>query len=185
MQGWLPLSRGASAWSLPRSLFPEALWPKRRESAVLRAIALICVGYHVWIPCPASGLLRPIRRIRSAFRLMKPWLTRSCSRPGVATSICTPRFSSSVCGFCPTPPKMTACLSPVYLPYALKDSPICMANSRVGVRMSALILLRLSVLYNFCKIGMENAAVLPVPVWAHPNKSFPWSNIGSIFPGLG
>lgn len=76
----------------------------------------------------------------SAFRLMKPWLTRSCSRPGVATSICTPRFSSSVCGFCPTPPKMTACLSPVYLPYALKDSPICMANSRVGVRMSALIL---------------------------------------------
>ena len=35
----------------------------------------------------------------SAFRLMKPWLTRSCSRPGVATSICTPRFSSSVCGF--------------------------------------------------------------------------------------
>lgn len=57
-----------------------------------------------------------------------------------------------------------ACLSPVYLPYALKHSPICMASSRVGVRMSALILLRLSVLYNFCKIGMENAAVLPVPV---------------------
>ena len=109
----------------------------------------------------------------SAFRLMKPWLTRSCSRPGVATSICTPRLSSSVCGFCPTPPKMTACLNPVYLPYALKHSPICMASSRVGVRMSALILLRLSVLYSFCKIGMENAAVLPVPGWAHPNKSFP------------
>ena len=33
-----------------------------------------------------------------------------------------------------------------------------------GRQMSALILLRLSVLYNFCKIGMENAAVLPVPV---------------------
>lgn len=37
---------------------------RKKRVCRLRAIALICVGYHVWIPCPASGLLRPIRRIR-------------------------------------------------------------------------------------------------------------------------
>ena len=131
--------------------------------------------------------IKPMSSIRSAssktkksrvLSEMNPWVIKSNKRPGVATKICTPLRNASVWGFWPTPPNITACFSPVYRPYASKHSPIWMASSRVGVSINAFIPLRWSVLYSFCKIGIEKAAVFPVPVCAHPNKSFPWSKTG-------
>ena len=67
-------------------------------------------------------------------------------------------------------------------------SPICMANSRVGVTIKERIfpcffLSGLS--YNNCKIGIEKAAVLPVPVCAQPIKSLRFKTIGIDFSWIG
>lgn len=107
---------------------------------------------------------------------------RSSSLPGVAISISTPLRSTFTCGAWPTPPNMTVCLSPVYFPYAAKFSPICIASSLVGVSTSALIRSLSSPpfgkLYKVCRTGMAKEAVLPVPVCAHPKRSFPLSTTG-------
>lgn len=50
-------------------------------------------------------------------------------------------------------------------------SMTCMASSRVGVRMRA-VLVRL--LMRWLISGRPKAAVFPVPVWAEPRMSWPW-----------
>ena len=115
---------------------------------------------------------------------MKPCPTKSFNRPGVAMRISTPRRSCSTCGFWFTPPKMTAERSGRSRPYCPKFSWIWIANSRVGVRMSARIgcpLPRAGRLFNRWSIGSANAAVLPVPVWAQPSTSRPASTSGMVF----
>ena len=128
-------------------------------------------------------------------RSMKPCSMRSRSLPGVATRICTPARRASVWAFCDTPPKITVCLMPACLPYAVKLSPIWIASSRVGVSMSALMPrgprpdARSSC--SNCIMGMANAAVFPVPVWAQPRRSFfssmmgmarSWIGVGVTYP---
>ena len=60
-------------------------------------------------------------------------------------------------------------------------SSICKANSLVGVSINALIpnLFWFGKSIKCCIIGIEKAAVLPVPVCAVPNKSL-CSNAGGI-----
>ena len=92
--------------------------------------------------------MKPISSIRSAssntkysnpFNEIQPCDCKSSKRPGVAINTCTPRFKASTCAFWGTPPKMTACFTPVYPAYWSKFSPICIASSRVGVSINALI----------------------------------------------
>ena len=69
------------------------------------------------------------------------------------------------------------------------SSVICSANSRVGVSISACILL--SFILIFSKIGSRKASVLPLPVWASLITSLPdfmagmlWlcTSVGSVIP---
>ena len=67
-------------------------------------------------------------------------------------------------------------------------SPICMANSLVGVTIKERILpcfFRSGDAYNNCKIGIEKAAVFPVPVCAQPIKSLPFKTMGIAFSWMG
>lgn len=146
-----------------------------------------------------TSWIKPISSIRSAssktkisisWREIYFWFMRSRRRPGVAMIISTPFLRASTWRHCPTHPKITVCLSERYRPYASKLSPIWIASSRVGVTMSARVFRRFSftwVLARSCKIGNENAAVFPVPVWAHPRRSTPFKIIGidSAWIGVG
>ena len=98
-------------------------------------------------------------------------------RPGVAIKISTPFLRISFCGSIDAPPKTTADLRLVYLLYRLKSSLICIASSRVGLTINALLFFSLffpsfCLSYSNCKIGKAKAAVLPVPVWAEAITSF-------------
>ena len=94
----------------------------------------------------------------------------------------------------PTPPKITAEFSLVYLPYTRTLSSTWAASSRVGVRISARterveVLLvsaapTLSVDRRF-RIGRVKPAVLPVPVWAPASRSPPASTAGIAWVWIG
>ena len=65
------------------------------------------------------------------------------------------------------------------------SSLIWSANSLVGAMTSDLIFLgdvdftsSRAALIKCCKIGIANAAVFPVPVWASPSRSWPFNAIG-------
>ena len=57
-----------------------------------------------------------------------------------------------------------------------------MASSLVGVTTSAFMVRfsqrGVSSPLSICSVGMANAAVLPVPVWAQPSRSRPLSTTG-------
>ena len=140
-----------------------------------------------------TSWMNPISSMRSASSSTKkaspssriyPCACRSSSRPGVDTSISTPFFSISICAPGLIPPISTPQRYGRYLPYALIDSSICSASSRVGVSISArmpprgLFVIRLST-------GSENAAVFPVPVCAQPSTSLPSSAGGMAFSCMG
>src|SRR5690625_6089410 len=84
--------------------------------------------------------------------------------------------------------------SETYLPYVRTDSSICSASSRVGVTIRARgeRCLRLSWLpLSPLRIGRTKAAVLPVPVCAHPMTSravvatgmaCAWIGVGEVYP---
>src|SRR5690625_5457123 len=84
--------------------------------------------------------------------------------------------------------------SETYLPYVRTDSSICSASSRGGVTIRARgeRCLRLSWLpLSPLRIGRTKAAVLPVPVCAHPMTSRPvvatgmacaWIGVGEVYP---
>lgn len=126
------------------------------------------------------------------FNFTKPWLMRSRSRPGVATRMSTPFPSRSVCAPCPTPQKMTVWRRPELRPYAVRESPIWMASSRVGVNMSERMTRGCFVSAERSSIsGSEKAAVFPVPVCAQPMRSWreritgmepAWIGVGVEYP---
>ena len=64
-----------------------------------------------------------------------PRSNMSSSRPGVAISTSTPRFSTSFWSDMLSPPMISACVSFRYLPYWTKFSATCSASSRVGSRI--------------------------------------------------
>ena len=135
-----------------------------------------------------TSWMKPMSNIRSASsstrictwpRSSMPCWCRSSRRPGVATSKSTPRLSLAICGFMPTPPKITVLESSRYLPYVRIDSSIWAASSRVGVSIRARmpvppnLLIAASLVDRRCRIGKVKAAVLPVPVCAPPKRSWP------------
>ncbi len=67
-----------------------------------------------------------------------------------------------------------------YLPNA---SATCSASSRVGARISAWGTFRSTSRRD--RIGIANAAVLPVPVWARPTTSLPSSSVGMVAAWIG
>jgi hypothetical protein len=67
-------------------------------------------------------------------------------------------------------------------------SAICEASSRVGARTSIRQVRGCGLLFEPASRSIEGsmkAAVLPVPVWAMPSRSRPWSRIGIAWPGSG
>lgn len=63
-------------------------------------------------------------------------------------------------------------------PYRLNASATCNANSRVGASTSAWVCFLVTSILD--RIGMANAAVLPVPVCAIPTTSEPASSAGMV-----
>ncbi len=138
--------------------------------------------------------MKPMSSIRSASsstktstasRRANPCCMRSSSRPGVAMTMSTPRRSACTWGFCPTPPKITVWETPrTWRPYVRTLSPICAASSRVGARISTRGRIGEAApgcVTRCCRIGSTNAAVLPVPVCAHPSRSRPARRCGIDF----
>ena len=138
------------------------------------------------------SLINPKANIKSASSIHRiftlsifrcPCETRSNILPGVATSTSTPSFSFAICGSCSTPPKIQAETTLDPFPIFWKTPVICNANSRVGASTKQVIpgvfLCFSKRVFNNSMIGITNAAVFPVPVWAIANTSSP-RRIGSI-----
>ena len=119
-----------------------------------------------------------------------PRSNRSMRRPGVAISTSTPRSSAAIWSPIDTPPISSAIESLWYLPYFSKFSATWAASSRVGSRIRLRgIRARLRPWASTSIIGSTKLAVLPVPVWATPIKSFiirtdgiacAWMGVGSV-----
>ncbi len=120
--------------------------------------------------------------------LASMWSSR---RPGVATSTSTPFLSSSVCGFMSMPPNTTVLRSLVYFAYWAICWATWSASSRVGKSTNARTGWRAGEAEVFswrisrCSNGSENAAVLPVPVWAAPMTSLPVRTTGMACAWMG
>jgi hypothetical protein len=89
------------------------------------------------------------------------------------------------------PPNTTALRRLVYLAYSLTCWATWSASSRVGSSTKARTGWRagdvelFSCLSRRCSSGSENAAVLPVPVWAAPITSLPVSTTGMALAWMG
>lgn len=170
----------------------------------------VCTFLGIWLWIFLISLINPISSIRSASSSVKIstllrftcfWLIRSRSLPGVAITISTHLRSTLTWGFCPTHQNITVLLMLLFLPYLRIFSAICVASSLVGVRIRLRMyafcplveLLSSCVASRRCSIGSENAAVFPVPVWAHQNTSLhssawgiacSWIGVGCVYPAL-
>ncbi len=102
------------------------------------------------------------------------WLSKSSNLPGVATKISTPLRNARICGFAPTPPKITVERRSVNSLYSLNSSCTCAASSRVGVNINARTgrFLKAGSLFKICSIGNAKPAVFPLPVCAEARTSF-------------
>ena len=125
-------------------------------------------------------------------RSTEPRLTRSISRPGVATSTVTPRSRARTCLAYGMPPAMRRTLSPVPCASGARVSLTCMASSRVGTstsprgRWGAARRPESRV-----SSASPKASVLPEPVCPRPRMSRPamasgrvaaWIGNGSVIP---
>ena len=99
-----------------------------------------------------------------------PRLMRSMRRPGVATTMCTPRRNERIWLSMLEPPYTANTLRlEIYLAKSSRSLPICKQSSRVGESINACGAdIEVSVR---CKTGKPNAAVLPVPVCANATTS--------------
>ena len=110
----------------------------------------------------------------------------SSSRPGVATSTCTPRRRSSSWRFIAAPPTIGRTRTPIVRPSGASASVTCRASSRVGTstkpsgrpgRTRAPASLAIS--------GRPNASVLPEPVEPRPRTSRPARTSGIVAAWIG
>ena len=81
------------------------------------------------------------------------------------------------------PPIIVATFKSIDLPRALKWSPICTHNSRVGARMRAKK--KVGFYKSASKMGKAKAKVLPLPVSAKAIISFPFKVYGSDWAWIG
>ena len=80
----------------------------------------------------------------------------------------------------------SALVSLWYLPYLSKLSATCAASSRVGSKISVRgMRARARPAASLSIIGNVNEAVLPVPVWAMPRTSRPFSTSGMACAWIG
>ncbi len=126
-------------------------------------------------PRSAMWSASSITVISTASRVIRRWRIRSSRRPGQATTMSTPACSALTCLFCGTPPKMVVTFRPDASASGCSVAVIWVASSRVGAStrpegrearrvVSASRLTR----------GMENASVLPLPVFPpRPSTSRP------------
>ncbi len=106
---------------------------------------------------------------------------RSISRPGVATTTSTPRFSASICLPYEAPPNTQASLSASDSPSGRSSSATWVASSRVGTNTRARGAFGVRLEPDDVEpddarrasIGKPNASVLPPPVCARPSTSRP------------
>src|SRR5579871_5742129 len=82
-----------------------------------------------------------------------------------------------------TPPKIAAPVTGVCVARSFRSSRICAASSRVGARTSARVRPRGPPMRWF-RMGSRNAAVLPLPVWAHAMRSRPSRAAGMASPWM-
>ena len=127
---------------------------------------------------------KPISSIRSAssstkyrtcWRFTRRWFIRSKSLPGVATRYVDPGAPDAPPAASAIRRRRSPCFSAPETRRRWKSSsPICAASSRVGESTSAWMVLTLPGTFSWyrcCRMGMANAAVLPVPVCAQPSRS--------------
>ncbi|PSK57560.1 hypothetical protein B0E53_07003 [Micromonospora sp. MH33] len=120
--------------------------------------------------------------ISTSSSLQTPRSIRSPSRPGVATTISTPRRSASICRSYGTPPTAVFRKMPTALPSGTSASLTCMASSRVGTRTRARGCSGRARLRSASRAitGRPKARVLPEPVWPRPSTSWPARASGRV-----
>ena len=111
---------------------------------------------------------------------------RSSSRPGVATTMSTPRSRVAIWRPSGAPPNTATVLTPSAWPSGSSASRTCTASSRVGtstrprgVRGAGLRPASRVI------IGRPKARVLPEPVWARPSTSRPARQSASVAAWIG
>ena len=130
----------------------------------------------------ASSSTTTSTRVRSA----APWSIRSISRPGVATTMSTPRSNALSCGPYGMPPATRVRLSPWIRASGASTSATCIASSRVGTSTRA----RAQPEGAFepdrvVIIGSPKPSVLPDPVCPRPSTSRPASASGMVAAWIG
>ena len=141
---------------------------------------------------PMSSMRSASSTTRSSQPLSRilPRSNRSIRRPGVAIRTSTPSFSAFTWSPICTPPINRAIFRSWLTPYFSKFSATCAASSRVGSRISERgIRARRRPFARMSIMGSTKLAVLPVPVWAIPIRSFiirtggiasAWIAVGSV-----
>ena len=134
---------------------------------------------------PRSSIRSASSSTSARTRSSRSWrpLARSSRRPGVPTTISTPRFSASVCGSYATPPYTGSTRTPRVRPAASMSRATCKPSSRVGTTTSAWgsPSAPSAGASTRCSSGTPNPSVLPVPVGACPIRSAPRSAMGSAY----
>ena len=166
---------------------------KEQRLALFAAAPARSAGSAAESPCRACG--RPRRgREKSGWKNRRaPGPSDRASGPGVAMTMSAPERRASICGRSPTPPKTVAIRSGrcsavgAHVFLDLHDQlPRRRDDERAGAAAPAGAD---PVRARRARIGSVNAAVLPVPVWAMPMRSWParifgiaaaWMGVGSV-----
>ena len=139
-----------------------------------------------WLSTHSTSSMKPMRNISSASSSTKvrrpersrvPWRMWSITRPGVPTTIWTPRLSRAIWSRKSAPPYTGSTRRwGILAAKVLKASATWIASSRVGASTSTWGVRWLGSIA--VSRGRAKAAVLPVPVWAWPTRSRPSRSSG-------
>ncbi len=115
-----------------------------------------------------------------------PCWMRSVSRPGVATTISTPRRRASICLPMDMPPTTVFMRRYRPRPRGSRASVTCIASSRVGTRTTASGRRGAALVpATRAMVGRPNARVLPEPVWPRPSTWRPERMSGMVARWMG
>mmetsp|Transcript_18335 Transcript_18335/g.36888 ORF Transcript_18335/g.36888 Transcript_18335/m.36888 type:complete len:260 (+) Transcript_18335:919-1698(+) len=155
---------------------------------------------------PTTSSWKPMSNMRSASSKTKyetnlssttSESAKSMRRPGVPTKRCTPFFKCDCCVHLLPPPYTHATRTAELLKIFWASSEICTANSRVGAKTSAEVVIHDcfrqsdTAAPRLTAKGIRKAKVLPLPVCAKPITSRPmttngmacaWIGIGALKP---